>query len=286
MSTKTIRDTSVPAIGLGTFELVGDDAITTIAAAVECGYRHIDTASRYGNESDVGEGLRRSGLPRAETWITTKVWSSDCHPDTVLAAVDQSLERLGVEQVDLLLLHWPSPEFSIKTSMEGLNKTLAAGQARHIGVSNFPPTMLLEALDYADLFCNQVEFHPFLSQRPLLNIALERDMLITGYAPLAIGRVATDPVLIAIGEELGKSPAQVGLRWLVDHKPVAVVPKTSSTKRLAENIDIWDFSLSPEHRAAIDQLACGLRIYDEEWVLDWEDDSRDHGPPLRSVTIT
>lgn len=285
MSNKTIRGTTVPAVGLGSFELVGEEAIKTIGDAVECGYRHFDTASKYGNEAAVGEGLKRAGLPREETFLTTKVWITDCHPDTIVDAVDESLARLQVDQVDLLLLHWPSPYVALPQAMEALTKTLETGQTRHIGVSNFPPSMLLEALNYADLFCNQVEFHPYLSQKKLLDIAAEHDMLITGYAPLAIGRVSDDPTLIDIGAQHGKTPAQVCLRWAIDHEPVAVVPKTSSKARLEENINIWDFVLSPEETETINGLACGLRIYDEEWVADWEDDSRDHGPPLRSVTI-
>lgn len=275
----------MPSLGLGTFELLGEQAIQTIGDAIETGYRHIDTASKYGNESDVGEGVRRTGLPRDDLFLTTKVWMTDCHPDDIVANVDKSLAALKVDQVDLLLLHWPSPHMSVKTCIEGLNASLDAGQTKNIGVSNFPPSMLLEALNYGDLFCNQVEFHPYLSQQKLLDIAHTHDMLLTGYAPLAIGQVATDDVLIAIGEKHDKTPAQVCLRWLIDHKPVAVVPKTSSRHRLEENFDIWNFSLSPEDTLSINQLARGLRIYDEEWVADWEDDSRDHGPPLRTVTL-
>ena len=285
MTFKTIRNIDVPDLGLGTFELTGEQAVQTIGDAIEIGYRHIDTASKYGNESDVGEGLRRTGLPRNEVFLTTKVWITDCHPDAIVTNVEKSLTALKVDQVDLLLLHWPSPHMSIKTSIEGLVVSLEAGQAKNIGVSNFPPKLLREALNYAELFCNQVEFHPYLNQREVLEIAEEHDMLLTGYAPLAIGRVATDDALIAIGKRHGKSPAQVCLRWILDHERVAAVPKTRSRHRLEENFTIRDFSLTEEESQAIDQLARGLRIYDEEWVADWGDDSRDHGPPLRTVTL-
>lgn len=285
MFSKTIRQTVVPAIGLGTFDLVGNEAIETISQAVEFGYRHFDTAARYGNESDVGEGLRRSELPRGRLFITTKVWFTDCSPHTILEAVNTSLTNLGLGQVDLLLLHWPPPEGRIREPIEALNKSLAAGQTRHIGVSNFPPTMLLEALEYGDIFCNQVEFHPYLNQEKLLHIASEHDLLLTGYAPLAIGQVSTDPVIREIGDRHGKTPAQVCLRWLIDHEQVVVVPKTKSPNRLKENNSLQGFTLTDEDTRAINALARGLRIYDEEWVADWEDDSRKNGPPIRSTTM-
>lgn len=286
MLTELIRGTKVPKLGLGTFELVGEDAIETVQKAAETGYRHFDTASKYGNEKAVGEGLSRSGLSRDEFFLTTKVWITDLHPDTIVHTVAASVADLHVENVDLLLLHWPSPYFGMKESIESLYVTKEAGLARQIGVSNFPPSMLLEALDYGDLFCNQVEFHPYLDQTPLLRIAAERDLLLTGYAPLAIGRVSEDPLLQSIGEKHGKTAAQVALRWLVEHQKVAVMPKSKSPQRLKENFDIWDFALSQADNDSIATLAHGFRIYDEEWVADWEDDSRDAGPALRSVTLS
>jgi|688.fasta_scaffold315549_1 diketogulonate reductase-like aldo/keto reductase len=286
MLTELIQGTVVPKLGLGTFELVGEAAIDTVQKAVETGYRHFDTASKYGNEQAVGEGLSRSGLSRDEFFLTTKVWITDLHPDTIVQTVAASVADLQVENVDLLLLHWPSPHFGLKESIESLSLTKDAGLARQIGVSNFPPSMLLEALNYGDLFCNQVEFHPYLDQTPLLRIAAERDLLLTGYAPLAIGRVSEDPLLQAIGEKHGKTAAQVALRWLVEHRKVAVMPKSKSPHRLQENFDIWDFALSQEDTDSIATLAHGFRIYDEEWVADWEDNSRDAGPALRSVTLS
>lgn len=285
MLTELIRGTVVPKLGLGTFELVGEAAIETVQKAVETGYRHFDTASKYGNEKAVGEGLSRSGLSRDELFLTTKVWITDLHPDTIVQTVAASVADLNVENVDLLLLHWPSPYFGMKESIESLSLTKEAGLASQIGVSNFPPGMLLQALDYGDLFCDQVEFHPYLDQKPLLRIAAERDLLLTGYAPLTIGRVSEDPLLQSIGEKHGKTAAQVALRWLVEHQKVAVMPKSKSPKRLQENFDIWDFALSQADTDSIATLTHGFRIYDEEWVADWEDNSRDAGPALRSVTL-
>lgn len=285
MLTELIRGTVVPKLGLGTFELVGEAAIETVQKAVETGYRHFDTASKYGNEKAVGEGLSRSGLSRDELFLTTKVWITDLHPDTIVQTVAASVADLNVENVDLLLLHWPSPYFGMKKSIESLSLTKEAGLASQIGVSNFPPSMLLQALDYGDLLCDQNEFHPYLDQKPLLRIAAERDLLLTGYAPLAVGRVSEDPLLQSIGEKHGKTAAQVALRWLVEHQKVAVMPKSKSPKRLQENFDIWDFALSQADTDSIATLTHGFRIYDEEWVADWEDNSRDAGPALRSVTL-
>lgn len=285
MLTELIRGTVVPKLDLGTFELVGEAAIETVQKAVETGYRHFDTASKYGNEKAVGEGLSRSGLSRDELFLTTKVWITDLHPDTIVQTVAASVADLNVENVDLLLLHWPSPYFGMKESIESLSLTKEAGLASQIGVSNFPPSMLLQALDYGDLFCDQVEFHPYLDQKPLLRIAAERDLLLTGYAPLAVGRVSEDPLLQSIDEKHGKTAAQVALRWLVEHQKVAVMPKSRSPKRLQENFDIWDFALSRADTDSIATLTHGFRIYDEEWVADWEDNSRDAGPALRSVTL-
>jgi 2,5-diketo-D-gluconate reductase B len=285
MRNQVIRGVSIPKIGLGTWELSGDECVETILAAAEIGYRNFDTAVRYANEESVGKGLAQSGLPRNELFVTTKVWITDLAKESINDVVGQSLDRLRLDYVDLLLIHWPSPHFTVQYSVESLSIAKASGQARNIGVSNFPPKLLREALSYADVFCNQIEFHPYLSQDQIISMAVQHELLITAYAPLAIGRVSTEPLLIAIGAKHGKTPAQVVLRWICDHPNVIAIPKSRSKNRLIENFNIWDFTLSQEETQAITNLACGLRIYDEEWVADWEDGSQGPRTALRTTTL-
>jgi 2,5-diketo-D-gluconate reductase B len=281
---KTIRGTNVPAIGLGTFELVGQECVVRTALAL--GYRHFDTASRYGNEADVGVGLEGSGLSREDVFITTKIWITDLEVSNAISSVTESLQNLRVDYVDLLLLHWPSPYFSIRESIESLSLVKSMGMTKQIGVSNFPPNLLRQAMSYGEIFGNQVEYHPYLNQEKLLEMAQREDLLLTGYAPLALGRVSEDVLLKEIGARYSKTGAQVALRWLVDHPNVAVVPKSRSVDRLRQNIDLWGYELSKDEGKSIAQLAKGMRIYDETWVEDWEDDSRNSGFAPRSVTIT
>jgi diketogulonate reductase-like aldo/keto reductase len=283
---KTIRGTNVPAVGLGTFELNGQECIETVRTALALGYRHFDTASRYGNEADVGVGLEGSGLSREDVFITTKIWITDLEASNAISAVTESLKKLHVDYVDLLLLHWPSPYFSIKESIESLSLVKSMGMTKQIGVSNFPPTLLRQSMSYGEIFSNQVEFHPYLNQGKLLEMTQREDLLLTGYAPLALGRVSEDLILQEIGTRYGKTGAQVALRWLVDHPNVAIVPKSRSVDRLRQNIDLWGYDLSEDENKSIAHLARGMRIYDESWVEDWEDDSRSSGFVPRSVTIT
>ena len=282
---QVIRGVSVPKIGLGTWELSGDECVETIHQAAEIGYRHFDTAVRYANEESVGTGLAQTGLPRDELFVTTKVWITDLAKESINEVVGQSLDRLRLDYVDLLLIHWPSPHFTVQYTVESLSIAKTAGQALNIGVSNYPPKLLRDALSHADVFCNQIEFHPYLNQDKIFAMAIEHELLVTAYAPLAIGRVSTEPLLLAIGAKYGKSAAQVALRWICDHPNVIAVPKSRSKNRLIENFNIWDFALSQEETQSITELACGLRIYDEEWVADWEDGS--HGPrtALRTTTL-
>lgn len=285
MDNALIRGISVPKIGLGTFELNGTECVDAISVAAEIGYRHFDTAERYGNEESVGKGLAQTGLPREELFVTTKVWITDLDKGSIIDTVGASLRRLSLDYVDLLLLHWPSPHYSVQYAMESLALAQKAGLTRQLGVSNFPPKLLRESLLYADVFCNQVEFHPYLSQDANLALAREHELLIGGYAPLALGRVSTDPVLVKIGERHGKTAAQVALRWLIEHPNTVVIPKSRSQERLSENFDVSNFSLSEDEKQSINNLACDLRIYDEEWVADWEDGSTAPRTAIRSVTL-
>jgi 2,5-diketo-D-gluconate reductase B len=267
--TVEVRGTRVPAIGFGTWLMTGEDAAEGVRDALEIGYRQIDTARAYENEREVGRGIAESGVPRAEIFLTTKVPHDEATAAEVERGAEQSLERLGVDQLDLLLLHWPSPDTPLEETLGAMNKVRERGLTRHVGVSNFPAGLLRQALELAPVSCNQVESHPFLDQSRVLDLACERDVLVTAYSPLAHGRVPGDATLRRIGENHGKTAGQVALRWLLDQPGVSPIPKASSHARRQENFDVFDFTLSDEERAEIDALPKDVRTADPPWAPDW-----------------
>ena len=269
--TKEIQGAEVPALGLGTWMLEGRACRESVRDALEVGYRHLDTAQAYGNEEEVGRGLADSGVPRDEVWLTTKLWLENLDHDRAIESARASLRRLGTEYVDLLLIHWP-PEggLSVAEPLRAMRRLQADGLVRHIGVSNFPPSLLDEALDEAEIFCEQVEYHPFLGQDDILQACEEWDLLLTAYSPLARGAVLTDGTLREIGGRHGKSPAQVTLRWLLQQEQVAAVPKAASAEHRRGNFDVFDFELSLDEMEAIHALARGQRLIDPEFAPRWE----------------
>jgi 2,5-diketo-D-gluconate reductase B len=266
-----VQGAEVPALGFGTWQSEGQDAREAVRDALEIGYRHIDTAKAYGNEREVGEGIRDSGVARADIWLTTKVPHDEAEPSAVRAAAEGSLERLGTDYVDLLLLHWPSPDVPVEETMVALDLLRRDGLARHVGVSNFPAGMLERALEAAPLLCDQVEYHPFLGQDRLLALAADKELLVTAYSPLAHGKVPDDATLREIGEAHGKTAGQVALRWLLDQPNVSPIPKASSHERRAENFDVFDFELSAEERDRIAGLPKDVRTANPPWAPDWAD---------------
>ncbi len=246
----------IPAIGLGTMTLKEQLCVDLVAAALARGYRHLDTAQMYGNEREVGEGLRASGVKRDEVFVTTKVWHDRLRAGDFERSVDQSLERLMLSAVDLLLVHWPNPAVPLAETLGALCKVKRAGLARHIGVANFTVAMLDEAVRLADepLVTNQVEAHPFLDQSKLIAACRQHGLAVTAYCPIARGKASGDDVLGRIGKAHGKSAGQVSLRWLVQHGLV-VIPRTSKVERLAENLSIFDFALNDAEMAEIGRLA-------------------------------
>lgn len=270
---KTFRDLTVPTIGFGTWELCDDEARDGVEDALAAGYRLIDTAEIYDNEEEVGEGLRRSGVPRTQVFLTTKVWWTHLQPDDVATALDGSLERLGVDHVDLTLVHWPNPAVPLADTLGALERLVEVGKSKAFGVSNFPPDLLAEALDAAPgVVCNQVEYHPFLGQEPLKTMAEERDVFLTAYSPLARGQVGEDETLIEIGRAHGKSPFQVALRWLVDQPRVVAVPRSADPEHRRKDLEIFDFELDDEERARIDALSPddgGRRLIDPDFGPNW-----------------
>jgi diketogulonate reductase-like aldo/keto reductase len=246
----------MPAIGLGTLLPEPEKGAGIVAAAIAGGYRHIDTARKYGSEEAVGEGIRASGIPRDELFVTTKVTEEDAHEADFARSVETSLKTLGLDYVDLLLIHWPQPKVPMAETLGALAKAKREGLARHIGVSNFTVALLDEAVRLCPepLVCNQIEYHPYLRQDKALAACRKHGLIVTAYCPLARGRLGEDPVLAEIAKAKGKTFAQVAMRWLIQQPDVAAVPRATNPKRIAENIDIFDFSLSEEEMERIGAL--------------------------------
>ena len=255
MEHQTIKGEKVPSLGLGTYRLSGEKCTTAVERALSLGYRHIDTAQMYRNEDEVGRGLSNSGVDREEVFLVTKVWPSDFSHDDVIRATRESLRKLGTDYVDLLLMHWPSPDVSLRETLGAMRQLQEEGSIKHIGVSNFPAQMLKEAAGYAEVFCNQVEYHPYKAQDKLLKQAREMDYLLTAYRPISRGEILDDQTLLEIGEAHGKTPAQVALRWLIQQEKVAAIPKAASEEHLKSNWDVFDFGLSDEEMKRIFELS-------------------------------
>lgn len=260
----------IPALGLGTWMLSGTACAERVEEALRMGYRHIDTAQMYGNEADVGRAMSRSGIDRGEIFLTTKLALENLRHAEVLASTRASLSRLQTDYVDLLLIHWPSEEVPLEETLGAMLELRDRGRVRHLGVSNFPPARLERALAHAPIVCNQVEYHPYLSQGVLLATLRGHGLALVAYSPLARGRVARERVLQQIGDAHGKTPAQVALRWLVQQPAVGVIPKAASSRHLNENLRIFDFTLSSPEIARIDALHRGERLVDPGWAPEWE----------------
>ena len=248
----------IPLIGLGIWDLRGRVCARIVEQALRLGYRHIDTAEMYDNEREVGEGLRSSGIKRDEVFVTTKIWPSHFAPRELERAAKDSLMRLRLSEVDLLLLHWPNPRIPLSETLGALCKVKQAGLARHIGVSNFTVTLIDEAVVLASepLVCNQIELHPFLDQTKVVAACRAHSVAVVAYSPIARGNAKNDAVLARIGQAHGKTAAQVCLRWLTQQR-IAVIPRTSRVERLLENFSIFDFDLAPAEMAEIGALARG-----------------------------
>lgn len=224
---RSVRNERIPSLGFGTYHLRGDDGVRAIREALSIGYRHLDTASRYENEEEVGRAIAGSGVDRSEIFLATKLRYTELAPEGIEERTKESLARLGVDYVDLLMPHWPSVTEPVEPVMEAFLAVKEKGYARHIGVSNFPTAMMRQALAVLDgeLFANQIEYHPFLDQSKIIGLARENGVLVTAAVPLARGAIAEEPVLAEIGAARGKTPAQVTLRWLIQQDGVIAIPK-------------------------------------------------------------
>lgn len=264
---------AIPAVGLGTWQMSGDACSQAVQWALEAGYRHLDTAAMYGNEREVGAGLKASGRARDEVFVTTKVWLDDIRPGDLERSAEASLKRLDLDQVDLLLIHWPNAAVPLDRSTAALCKAKSLGLARHIGVSNYTVAMLDEAVRLATepLVVNQVEYHPYLDQSRVREACRRHGLALTAYCPLGRSGVFTDPVLAAIADARGRSVSQIVLRWHVQQDGVAAIPKSGTRKHIADNLAIFDFELSPEEMSRISGLARpDGRVVDPSFAPAWD----------------
>jgi 2,5-diketo-D-gluconate reductase B len=262
----------IPAIGLGTWELRGRTCARVIEQAVKLGYRHIDTAQVYENEREVGEGIRASHVHRNEIFVTTKIWTTHFAPHNLERSVKESLTRLRMTDVDLLLLHWPSSHVPLEETLGALAHAKQMGLARHIGVSNFTVALIEQAVAACPepLVCDQVEYHPYLDQSKVRAACSDNGLALVAYSPIAKGNVRGDETLATIGKAHGKTAAQVCLRWLVQQGVVAI-PRTSKVERLSENIEVFDFMLSEDEMAAISALGrADGRLTDYGFAPKWD----------------
>ena len=254
----------MPAIGFGTMELPHRPA-ELVAAAISAGYRHIDTARKYGTEERVGEGIRASGIAREELFVTTKVTEENAREADFLRSVDTSLKTLGLDHVDLLLVHWPQPKVPFAETLGALAKAKRSGLTRHIGVSNYTLAMLDEAVRVCSepLVTNQIEYHAYLPQDRMLAALRRHGMILTAYCPVARGKLLDDPVVGEVAKVHGKTYAQICLRWLIQQPMVAAVPRALEETHIVENLDVFDFSLSDAEMQRISALRSrNIRIAD------------------------
>jgi len=261
----------IPIIGLGTWALRGRDCAWLTEQAIRIGYRHIDTAQMYDNEREVGEGVRTSGK-RKEVMVTTKVQPSLLAPHDLERSVKESLARLRLDAIDLLLIHWPNPRVPLVETLGAMAKMKREGYTRQIGVSNFTVALLEEAnrMSSEPLVCNQVECHPYLDQDKVIAACRKHGMAVVAYSPIARGQAKGDKLLARIGQTHGKTAAQVCLRWLAQ-QGIVVIPRTSKAERLAENFAALDFELSDAEMKEIAGLAHrGGRIVDWTWSPQWD----------------
>ncbi len=265
---------NIPALGFGTWPLKGNQCVDMVRRAIQSGYRHIDTAAFYENEREVGEAIRASGVPRRDIFLTTKIWHSDLANGALQRSVDNSLAQLDDEYVDLALIHWPSKTVAMSEMIAALNDVKNRGLARNIGVSNFTNAMIDEVANLSEhpLACNQVENHPLLDQSPMRATLARHGMALIAYSPLGrAGALFSEPAVISAATAHAKSPAQIVLRWHIQHNGAGAIPRTASPQRLEENLGVFDFALDDEEMTAIQALGARKnRICDYAFSPRWD----------------
>jgi diketogulonate reductase-like aldo/keto reductase len=236
----------IPKLGLGTWQNTGEPRAETVRTALELGYRHVDTAQAYDNHAAVREGFAASSVDREDVFLTTKVWRSNLRAEAVRDSVRESLDELGVDYVDLLLIHWPHPRVPVGETLTAMADLREQGLVKHLGVSNFTRSQLREAMAVADapIVADQVLYHPYKDQSALKAFCAHDGVALTAYSPLARGSVLDDEVLATVGDRYDRSAAQVALRWLVQQEGVVAIPKSTSREHLRENLAVFEFSLT------------------------------------------
>jgi diketogulonate reductase-like aldo/keto reductase len=245
----------IPRLGLGVYQTpTGEATMNAVTYALKFGYRHIDTAWLYGNEGDVGMVVRESQIPREEIFITTKVWNTDQGYDSTLRACQRSLQHLGLSYIDLYLIHWPVQGMGTDT-WKAMTQLLNEGKARAIGISNYEIFHIKEILQHSDIIpsVNQVEFHPFLYQKGLLEFCKKNNIQLEAYSPLSRGKKLNNPIVVSLANKYGKTPAQILIRWSLQHDLV-VIPKSTHEARIRENSQVFDFELNEEDMKLLDSL--------------------------------
>src|ERR1700688_2666654 len=272
METITTQGVAMPRLGFGTFRMPGADAQPVVESAIALGYRHIDTAAMYDNETAVGAAIAASGVNRNELFITTKVWHDQLAPDALYRAFDTSLRKLGLDHVDLYMIHWPSRDMDMAAMLEALMSLRERGLTRAIGVCNFNLPMIRRAVEEigAPIAVHQVEYHPFLSQAPMLAYLRGKGIPLTAYAPLAQGRAADDASLAAIGRKHGASAAQSAIAWLLDQDGVMAIPKAGRPESQKANLAALNIRLDGEDRAAVAVLPKDQRFVRPPFAPDWD----------------
>lgn len=273
MSLLSVNNVSIPALGFGTWKLSGSACTNAVGLALEIGYRHIDTAQIYDNEAEIGFALNDTGVRRADIFLTTKIWMDNVRNGDLQKSLGDSLKKLQTDYVDLLLLHWPVNDVPLAEQLTALRAVQKSGQTKLIGVSNYTLTQMRQCIEELEtpIACNQVEYHPFISQKPVLDFARENGMFVTAYSPLARGKVSDSPLLQDLARQFGKNPGQIALRWLLQQDNVAAIPKAASEKHIRDNFNIFDFALSDAEMKAIADLARpDGRMVNPQWAPAWD----------------
>lgn len=272
MQTVEANGASIPILGLGTWDLRGKVCTRIVTQALRLGYRHVDTAQMYDNEREVGEGVRASGLPREQVFVTTKVWWTHFAAGELERSVAESIAKLRLRYIDLLLLHWPNSSVPLAETLTALGRVKREGLANHVGVSNFTVRLIEEAVAHSGepLVTNQIELHPYIDQRKVIEACRARGISVTAYSPIARGKAKGDALLASIGQAHGKTAAQACLRYLVQ-QGIVVIPRTSRVERLTENFAIFDFELTAAEMEKIRSLASPEgRSLNPSWAPEWD----------------
>ena len=269
LQTQGIR---LPRLGLGTFRMQGDVCRAAVESALELGYLLFDTAEMYGNEEAIGAAIASAGLKRADLHVTTKVWHENLAPDAIRRAFDTSLSKLGLDHVDLYLVHWPAANMNLPAMFETLMRLREQGRTRAIGVANFNVALLKNVVEEigAEIACNQIEYHVMLDQTKVRHYLSAKNIPLVAYCPLAQGRAATDETLIAIGRKHGFAAAQVALKWLLDQDGVAAIPKASRRESQQANLDALKLTLDDDDRKAIAALPKNKRWVNPGFAPAWD----------------